>query len=72
MTKIERIIKVCNTCNSVRLHEILETVCGIYIDPKVCAMDRTTYVDMIEGTLVYDNNIDIDMLFDALHELNEF
>ena len=73
MTKIEQIVNVCENCKIDRLREILETVCGIDITIKEVAIDRPTYVDMIEGTLTNDiNPMGVNDLYNALHTLKEF
>ena len=71
--KIEQIINVCETCSFVRLLEIVESVCGIYIDPEHPIIDRDTYIDMIKGTLIHsqDNKL-VNSVYDALKDLDEF
>ena len=71
MTKLEKIINVCETCDEILIHQILENVCGEYISPHDIVKDRTTYVDMIEGTLINDNPIRTEELYTALQKLNE-
>jgi len=70
--KIETIVEVCERCNSNRLQEIVETVCGMNVSIEQCSFDRPTYVDMVQGTLDSIEDVQVEYIYNALHELKEF